>query len=329
MKKDIFSVCFFSLLAWAVYAANPSVVVKIKDSKDFVVDVDKVSEITFVDNENPKDDENSKDDESSKEDLNPSLDENLEYRTFNVNDAEFRMVKVEGGTFLMGAQYYRFEEDNYDVFAMENELPVHSVKLSDYYIAEFEFTSGLARKLGCSYGAGSEKKMPIRNITRTEALKLIDILNQYMHDNGQLAANEYFTFPTEAQWEYAAKGGKYSKGTIYAGDNDYNKVCYCRENSNKVSFTSVGSFASNELGLYDMSGNVLEFCLDPWGDYTETSQVDPQAPGIVAGDGRYVIRGGSFYTVAKRCRVTHRHNISSSESYNSLGIRLCLVTDKK
>lgn len=319
MKKAFLGGCILSLVACAAFATSPYVVVKMKDKKDkdFVVEVDKVSEITFADKTIFVNDG-----------LTTSLD-NLEYRTFKIANAEFRMVKVEGGTFLMGAQYYRFEEKNYDVFAMENELPVHSVKLSDYYMAEFEFTSGLARKLGCIYGYGNEMDKPIRNITRVEALDLIDKLNQYMHANGQLAANEYFTFPTEAQWEYAAKGGKYSKGTIYAGSDDYNKVCYCRENSDKVSFTKIGAFAPNELGLYDMSGNVLEFCLDPWGSYTEDSQVDPQAPGEVANDGRYVCRGGSFYTVAKRCRVTHRHSISPSEEYNSFGIRLCLVTKDK
>lgn len=318
MKKVFFSfVCVLSLLAYAVFAVAPEVVVKMKNNNQIVIDFDKVSEITYGDKK------------ISKDVLKEFLGKGSKYRTFKIKDSEFRMVKVEGGTFLMGAQYYRFEEENYDVFAMENELPVHSVTLSDYYIAEFEFTSGLARKLGCFYGAGSEMNMPIRNITRTEAMALIDKLNEYMRESGQLAVNEKFTFPTEAQWEYAAKGGKYSQGTIYAGSNDYNKVCYCRENSDKLSFTRIGSFAPNEIGLYDMSGNVLEFCLDPWGSYTETSQVDPQAPGEVANDGRYVCRGGSFYTVAKRCRVTHRHSISPKESYNSFGIRLCLITDNK
>lgn len=249
-------------------------------------------------------------------------------RTFELDGVKFNMIKVEGGTFLMGAQSTDPSASNYDPLAKENEGPVHSVTLSTYYIAEYETTCDIVRKAGITSGMGSESDMPIRNIYRKDVLKFVENLNEIMHENGQLSENEKFTLPTEAQWEYAARGGKYSHGYIYSGSNDYNDVAYCRENSDHYSFTKVGSFAPNELGLYDMSGNCYEMCLDEWGEYSEESQVDPQGPAIVTDDTRWAMRSGSFYESKTSSRVTYRGVIDSDTQTNSYSLRLALVNVK-
>ena len=246
-------------------------------------------------------------------------------RTFDLNRDTFKMIKVEGGTFLMGAQSTDSLAANYDPDARANEGPVHSVTLSTFYMAQFETTCNLVRSVGITAGMGSESDMPIRNIYKKDILQFVQKLNEIMHANGQLGENEKFTLPTEAQWEYAARGGKYSHGYIYAGSNDYNEVAYCRENSDHYSFTSVGSFAPNELGLYDMSGNCFEMCLDEWGDYSEESQIDPQGPAVVTDSKKMVMRGGSFYEPKYATRVTYRGGADVSTECNSFTLRLCLV----
>ncbi len=249
-----------------------------------------------------------------------------EVRTFNLDGTKFNMIKVDGGTFLMGAQKTDPEAPNYDPNAKDLEAPVHSVTVSTFYIAEFETTCNIVRKAGISAGMGSESNMPIRNIYRSDILMFIENLNEIMHENGQLAKNEKFTLPTEAQWEYAARGGKKSHGYIYAGSNDYSKVVCCKQNSGQISFEPVGSFAPNELGLYDMSGNCCELCIDVWGNYSEESQVDPQGPAIVTDNQKWVVRGGSFYAENVSCRVSNRSYIDDFTNNNSTTVRLALVT---
>ncbi len=249
-------------------------------------------------------------------------------RTFELDGVKFNMIKVDGGTFLMGAQSTDPSASNYDPFAKENEAPVHSVTLSTYYIAEYETTCDIVRKAGITSGMGSESDKPIRNIYRDDVLRFIDNLNEIMRENGQLAKDEKFSLPTEAQWEYAARGGKYSHDYLFAGSDDYNDVAYCKENSSGTSFTKVGSFAPNELGLYDMSGNCYEMCLDEWGDYSADSQVDPQGPAVVTDNTRWVLRSGSFYEPAVNARVTNRGRIDAKTQTNSFSLRLALVNVK-
>jgi formylglycine-generating enzyme required for sulfatase activity len=257
-----------------------------------------------------------------------NFDNGAAVRTFNLDGAKFNMIKVEGGTFLMGAQSTDPSAANYDPSARENEGPVHSVTLSTFYIAEFETTCNIVRKAGISAGMGRESNMPIRNIYRKDVLQFVEKLNEIMHANGQLAKNEKFALPTEAQWEYAARGGKYSHNYIYSGSNDYNKVAYCQENSDMYSFTKVGSFDPNELGLYDMSGNCFEMCIDDWGMYSEESQVDPQGPATVTDSKSYVMKGGSFYVSKTLCRVTYRGQVNDDTEANSFTVRLALVNVK-
>lgn len=252
-----------------------------------------------------------------------------ETRTFSVGDAKFKMIKVEGGKFLMGAQSTDPTAPNYDADAQATEGPVHSVTLSTYYMAEYETTCNIVRAVGISSGSGSETDMPIRNIVRPDLIKFVNALNSKLHAAGQLEDDENFVFPTEAQWEYAARGGKYSKGYIYAGSNDYTKVAYVKENSNGYSFTYVGSFAPNELGLYDMSGNVCEMCSDYWGNYSADAQVDPTQPAEVADNTKWAMRGGTFYVSKTAARVSARSSVNSTTNVNSFSLRLALVKNQK
>ena len=257
-----------------------------------------------------------------------SMDNGPKTRTFDLDGVKFNMIKVEGGTFLMGAQSTDSLASNYDPLARDNESPVHSVTLSTYYIAEYETTCDIVRKAGITSGMGSESNKPIRNIYRKDVLRFVDSLNAIMHKNGQLAEYENFSLPTEAQWEYAARGGKYSHNYIYAGSNNFKEVAYCKENSNGYSFAKVGSYTPNELGLYDMSGNCFEMCLDELGDYSKESQVNPQGPAVVTDNTKWILRSGSFYEPAANARVTSRGRIDANTETNSFSARLALVCDK-
>ena len=265
-------------------------------------------------------------DESDKKKIN--IVDGPDVRTFDLDGVKFNMIKVEGGTFLMGAQSTDTLGANYDPLARDNESPVHSVTLSTYYIAEYETTCDIVRKAGITAGMGSESDKPIRNIYRKDVLQFVENLNTIMHENGQLGDDEKFSLPTEAQWEYAARGGKYSHDYLFAGSDYYEEVAYCKETSNGYAFTKVGSLAPNELGLYDMSGNVFEMCLDEWGDYSADSQVDPQGPAVVTDNTRWVLRSGSFYESAISSRVTSRGRIDASTQTNSFSLRLALVNAK-
>ena len=220
-----------------------------------------------------------------------------------VSGLSFEMVYVKGGTFRMGAT----EEQGSDAY--ECEKPVHSVTLSDYYIGKYEVTQGLWEavmgttleeqrdkkdKDGVLYGQGSD--YPMYYVNWEEAQAFVKKLSDLTGRN--------YVLPTEAQWEYAARGGAKSKGYKYSGSNKLDDVAWYWENSErKYAGSPVGTKRPNELGIYDMSGNVWEWCSDWYGSYSETSQTDPA--GLVSGSGR-VRRGGSWHSFARYCRVSSR-----------------------
>uniref|UniRef100_UPI003FF0AD20 PEGA domain-containing protein n=1 Tax=Candidatus Limisoma sp. TaxID=3076476 RepID=UPI003FF0AD20 len=225
--------------------------------------------------------------------------------TFTVNGVQFTMVEVGGGTFTMGAT----SEQGSD--AWDEEKPAHEVTLSDYYIGQTEVTQALWEAvMGSNPSDSKGDNLPVERVSWDDCQVFIQKLNQL--------TGKQFRLPTEAEWEYAARGGRKSRGYKYAGGNNIDSVAWCDGNSGNETHP-VATKQANELGIYDMSGNVLEWCSDWCGDYTSSSQSDPQ--GSSSGSFR-VIRGGCYYNFARNCRVSYR--ISNTLDYRSgyLGLRL-------
>lgn len=227
--------------------------------------------------------------------------------TFTVNGVSFKMITVEGGTFTMGAS-----DD--DEEAYYNEKPSHEVTLSSYAIGETEVTQALWLAV-----MGSNPSRFTGDLTRpVECVSWIDC-QAFIINLNQLTGKT-FRLPTEAEWEIAARGGNESMDYKYAGSNDINEVAWNRGNSSSKTHP-VATKAPNELGLYDMSGNVREWVQDWFSAYTSAPQVNPTGP---ATGSLKVFRGGSYETTYKECFVTYRYmrEVTFRQSY--LGLRLAL-----
>lgn len=232
--------------------------------------------------------------------------------TFTVNGVSFDMVYVDGGTFTMGAT----SEQGSD--AEDNENPAHSVTLSSFHIGRFEVTQELWKAVmvsNPSYFNGGN--LPVESVSWNHCQTFINKLNQLCAD--QLNGRS-FSLPTEAQWEYAARGGNKSGHYKYSGSDNIGDVAWYVENSGDETH-AVGTKSPNELGLYDMSGSVWEWCQDWYGDYSGEPQTDPTGPssGVVR-----VYRGGSWCSDAIYCRASYRINGPLGYTYNNLGLRLAL-----
>lgn len=224
------------------------------------------------------------------------------------------MIFVQGGTFQMGAS----DSDAYD-----DEQPVHSVTVSDFYIGETEVTQGLWRAVmggNPSYFTRGDN-YPVERVSWNDCQEFIYKLNQ--------KTGKTFRLPTEAEWEYAARGGNQSNGYKYSGSNNIDNVAVYDENSYNLGSNSaaygthaVKTMSSNELGLYDMSGNVFEWCSDWYGFYSSSSQTNPR--GASSGSLR-VARGGCWYGPASLCRVSNRSCDEPVKSDIYSGLRLVLV----
>ena len=239
--------------------------------------------------------------------------EDFSDQTFTVNGVSFTMVAVEGGTFTMGAT----SEQGSD--AWDSEKPAHSVTLSNYYIGQTEVTQALWKAVmgnNPSYYKGDD--LPVENVSWNDCQEFIRELNQL--------TGKRFRLPTEAEWEYAARGGNKSQGYKYAGSNDYFEVAVTWEdwgNNAADWYHPVGTKIANELGLYDMSGNVEEWCQDWHGSYSSGSQTNPTGP--TSGSSR-VTRGGTWggdYP-SEICRVSCRSYDDPSYRRSALGFRLAL-----
>ena len=228
---------------------------------------------------------------------------------FDVFGIKFRMVEVEGGTFTMGAT----SEQGSD--ATDNETPTHQVTLSPFSIGQTEVTQELWQAvMGSNPSSHVGANLPVENMTWDECQEFITSLNQI--------TGKTFRLPTEAEWEYAARGGNKSKGYKYSGSNTVDDVAWYTGNSNGTSH-EVGQKAPNELGLYDMSGNVEEWCNDHYVNYTSSPQTDPVGYAGTWGD--HNLRGGYFTSAHVWCRVSKRDCWFHNQKSNEIGLRLVLV----
>ena len=228
-------------------------------------------------------------------------------------DPKLEMIFVEGGTFTMGCT---------DDECREDEEPAHQVTLSSYYIGKYPVTqaqwkavigSNPSHHNGCN-------DCPVEEVSWEDAQEFINKLNELTGKNYRL--------PTEAEWEYAARGGNKSQGYKYSGSNDINEVAWYYENSEGTPHP-IGTKVPNELDIYDMSGNVFEWCNDWYATYTEDAQVNPQ--GSTEGLER-VCRGGAFeeqwfwdhYFAPYPYRVSGRASCYPSYRGHGFGFRVAL-----
>ena len=226
----------------------------------------------------------------------------------NLGDIE--MVYVKGGTFTMGATAEQGVDAFRDVF--RDERPRHSVTLSDFYIGKYEVTQAQWRAVmgnNPSYCKGNNR--PVQNVSWDDIQEFITKLNAQ--------TGKKFRLPTEAEWEYAARGGNQSKGYKYSGSNNISEVAWYDDISSNKKTHPVGQKSPNELGIYDMSGNVWEWCQDWKGDYSSSSQTNPTGP---SSGSRRVLRGGGLDSPAEHCRVSIRTCSSPGDRYFGIGFRL-------
>ena len=232
----------------------------------------------------------------------------IENKVITVNGVSFKMVLVEGGTFTMGS-YPELDPDT-----RRNESPAHEVTVSSYYIAETEVTQELwLAVMGTkpSYFAG-DPKLPVESVSLFDCAIFADRLTSL--------TDGVFRLPTEAEWEFAARGGNYGNGFFLAGDSDINNVAWYEQNAGETTH-AVAGLMPNELGLYDMSGNVAEWCGDFYSGYSPEPQTNPCGP-----ESGYtnVVKSGSWEMDAAGCRVASRFSVDPHEKSFSIGFRLVM-----
>lgn len=241
-----------------------------------------------------------------------NIDENAN-SDFRINDStgtmevfisdtvKIEMIKVLGGAFKMGYEKgYR------------NERPVHEVSLNDYYIGKIEVTQKLWKAVLKENPAHFNDclECPVEMISYFDALEFIEQLNQI--------TGLEFRLPTEAEWEYAAYGGQQGKRYRYSGGNKLQEVAWYKRNSENKTHP-VGLLRSNEIGVFDLSGNVYEWTQDWAGRYKRRDQHNPKGPKR----GREkIIRGGCWYDSRDACRIHCRVEIEPDDKNGCLGLRL-------
>lgn len=233
--------------------------------------------------------------------------EGVESIVFRVNGVAFTMIHVPGGTFTMGATSEQGDDS-------DSDETVHQVTLSTYSIGQMEVTQELWQAvMDDNPSSFKGYRLPVECVSWDDCQTFISKLNNLTGQN--------FRLPTEAEWEYAARGGK-SEGTKYAGGNSIDDVAWYNVNSEDRTH-DVASKKPNELGIYDMSGNVWEWCQDWYGDYSSSNQTNPQGPS--SGSCR-VYRGGSFsfFSGAVFCRVSYRSSDAPANRSEDVGLRLAL-----
>lgn len=225
-----------------------------------------------------------------------------------VNGVSFNMVEVKGGRFNMGgtAEQYGCNDD---------EFPIHVVSLDDYYIGETEVTQALWEAVMGDNPSGFQgnSKLPVERVMWAECQDFVSKLTTLTGIS--------FRLPTESEWEFAARGGIYTKFYKYSGSNNIDDVAWygdCGDTTHEVA-----TKAPNELGIYDMSGNVFEWCQDYYGDYNMMPAESPQGPD--SGETR-VRRGGSWGGTTNGPRISYRNYELENIRYNYIGLRLAATS---
>lgn len=222
----------------------------------------------------------------------------------SMSKVTFKMIHVDGGTFEMGDSSF-----------------THKVTLSPFYIAETVVIQALWKTVmvgnpSPSYNEGACN--PVENVSWDDCQKFIERLNRM--------TGLPFRLPTEAEWEFAARGGNNSKRTVYSGSDNIDDVAWYRANSGSATHP-VAQKKPNELGLYDMSGNVWEWCEDYYEPYAPKDQVNPHGPKFGS---KRVVRGGSWSYSKESCHVDYRNSHAQHIAFDKLGLRLAMsVKDSK
>lgn len=235
--------------------------------------------------------------------------------TVNLTVAKFEMTYIDGGTFQMGAG------DEQIPYAESDECPAHQVQVGGYYISQTEITQAVWKAVmdtlpsamfdstnNCVIG----DNYPVTCISYDECLKFIEKLSSI--------TNSHFALPTEAQWEFAAKGGRNCETYLFAGSNDASVCAWCEVDK----YHQVGMKKATDLTLYDMSGNVEEWCYDWYSSYSNDEQVMPYGPEEGT---RRVLRGGSYASNQKECRVTSRNSAFPYYKSPEIGFRVVLYNN--
>jgi len=238
----------------------------------------------------------------------------LKTTTYNLNGVEFKMILVEGGTFTMGSDTRAKGRGT----QVSNQAGEHRVSLSSYLIGETEVTCALWSEVMNSSHRGNDLNYPVASVTVPQCRTFVDRLNKKAHAAGIIPADRNFHMLTEAQWEFAAKGGNDSRGYTYAGSNTLSEVGWTSNDGGSAH--AVKQKKPNELGIYDMSGNVYEWVAD----YAAPYSIEPQTdPCNTAPSNNYIKRGGSFYyNDDYRFTCTYRYFYSSTD--NTIGLRIGL-----
>lgn len=238
---------------------------------------------------------------------------------FTVNHIPLKMVFVKGGEMQLGCL------ENRDDSCHEREIPEHTVTLSDFYIGETEVTQELWMAVmghdnNPSYWKGNT--LPVERVSWMECQRFVTRLNKFLA--AELPQGYRFALPSEAQWEYAARGGLKSAGTRYSGSNDIAKVSWFYGNSNQCTH-DVRIKTANELGVFDMSGNVWEWCDDWFNENFYAENTDWTNPKNDVETSYRVLRGGSWNYAAPYHRCAKRDYGSIHSRYEDCGFRVALV----
>jgi sulfatase modifying factor 1 len=226
----------------------------------------------------------------------------LKGAVYTQSSGGFEFVSVEGGTFQMGST------------VSDDEKPIHSVTLNSFSIGKYEVTQKQWQSvMGNNPSNFKGDNLPVEQVSWNDIQDFIEKLNQKEKTNA-------YRLPTEAEWEYAARGGNKSNGYTYSGSNSIDNVAWYSSNSGSTTHT-VGTKQANELGVYDMSGNVWEWCND-WYEanyYKNSAGSNPQ--GASTGSVR-VLRGGSWDFFGINCRVADRGGSKPDNRFVNYGFRL-------